>query len=129
MIEGNDLVFDNVNGYELLEPCVKALINKWPDAVFEYFCGEDFGECDELYLLPFVGMSEIFIYKNLELKTQWDNLNGSNEVDINSMLYFIARENDLTLVADDLNDKNIAEIIQVVKEVVNPTYCYGVDSL
>lgn len=129
MIEGNDLVFENVDGYELLEPCVKALISKWPDAVFEYFCGEDFGECNKWCYLPFVGMSEIFIYKNLESKTQWDNLNGSNEVDINSMLYFIARESDLTLVTDNLEDPSIAEIIRVVKDVVNPTCCYGIDSL
>jgi hypothetical protein len=114
MIGGNDIIFGAVGDSASLEACARIVRKRWPDARFEdavtgnkYACLTD---------VPFGTIKELLVYPSKEAEACWDaDRSDSPE---NSMLYIIARDEEITVVLDNPDTAEMQFILDGIRGVL-----------
>lgn len=111
MIGGNDIVFGAVGDSASLEACARIIRRFWPHVRFEdAVTGEKYAQMTDV---PFGGVTELLAYPSEEAEVSWDaDCTDSPE---NSMLYIIARKNDITVVLDNPKTAEMELILEGIR--------------
>jgi hypothetical protein len=114
MIGGNDIVIRSVGDSASLEACARIIRRCWPHVRFEdAVTGEKYARMTDV---PFGTVRELLAYPSEEAEACWDaDRTDSPE---NSMLYIIARENDVTVVLDNPGTADMQLILEGIHGVL-----------
>ena len=111
MIGGNDIVFPAVGDSAALDACARIVGRHWPDIRFEdAITGDKYQKRADI---PFGKIRELFAYPNAEAEAAWDA--DSPDSTENSMLYLIARPEDITIVLDNQNTAEMRSILDSIR--------------
>jgi hypothetical protein len=114
MIAGNDVVFSAVGDATALEGCARIVARHWRSARFEdAVTGEKYERPSDI---PFGAVRELLAYINAEAEAAWDA--DSADSPENSMLYFIARPDDITVVVDNPDAAEMRSILEAIRELL-----------
>lgn len=100
MIGGIDVRIPTRAGVSSSEVAVRAIRQKWPNAVFENGLTGD--RYDGFWNIPFGEIEELFVYKDSDAATIWDAKGAVDEAS-NSMIHLISDPDLLTVVVDEKN--------------------------
>ena len=114
MIGGNDIVFKAVDSAASLEACGRIIGKRWPLARFEDAVTGD--KYSRLADVPFGLVKELLAYPSKEAEASWDADRPDSPE--NSMLYVIARENDITLVLDNPDTADMRYIVKGIRSML-----------
>ena len=98
MIGGIDIQLRTAAGKESLEIAARAMAQLWPDAVFAH--GETAEVYDDVWLVPFYELEEIFIYRDSHSAEVWLE-KGAVPESLNHMVHLIYDPGLLTVVIDN----------------------------
>jgi hypothetical protein len=117
MIGGADIVIPVAHESEAIDAGIRVIACAWPDAVFQN------ADCPEIVLqydqLNQRAMNEVFIYRNLEIAKQWDELGAVPQL-ANTMIHIVKGNNALTVVTDDPNEMEMRAIIDAILQACEP---------
>jgi hypothetical protein len=116
MIAGHDIVFPAAGDAAGLEACARIVARKWRHARFEDAeTGEKYFRLEDI---PFGNVRDLLVYANPEAEAAWDA--DSPDSAENSMLYLIARPEDLTVVVDNPNTTEMHSILGAIRGLLRP---------
>jgi hypothetical protein len=114
MIGGNDIVFGAVGDSASLEACARIIRKRWPHARFEdAVTGNKYAHLTDV---PFGSVKELLAYPNEEAEACWDADRPDSPE--NSMLYIIARDEDITVVLDNPRTADMQFILDGIHGVL-----------
>jgi hypothetical protein len=114
MIGGNDVVFPAVGDSAALEACARIIGRHWPDVRFEDAITGD--KYENLGEIPFEKVRELLAYPDADAEAAWDL--DSPDSPENSMLYLIARPDDITVVLDNPNTAEMQSILSAIRDTL-----------
>ncbi len=123
MIGGIEIRIPSRAGDWSLEVSVRAIRQRWPQAVFENAESadryNDFGE------IPFSQVEELFVYRDSDARDVWD-AEGAVPLTRNTMIHLVADEEMITTVVDEA-DAEMEIIIGAIRsaladEILNISY-------
>jgi len=104
MIGGVDIVIPTgASPRDAMVVSLRLIKRIWPDVVIE---DADSGEKSVIggtELIP-EGMTDVFVYQNMEMAKKWDELGAEPEL-IDTMIHILVRQDEVTVVVDDPNSK------------------------
>ena len=123
MIGGNDIVFPAVGDAAALEACARIVARQWPNIRFEDAVTGD--KYPRLVDIPFGNVRELLAYPNIEAEAAWDA--DSPDSPENSMLYLIARPDDITIVIDNPDTAPMRSILGAIRDLlwIDILFAYG----
>lgn len=114
MIGGNDIVFPAVGDSAALEACARIVGRHWPDARFEDAITGD--KYQRLGDIPFGRVRELLAYPSASAEAAWDA--ETADCSENSMLYLIARLEDITVVIDNPETAEMRSILNAISDLL-----------
>jgi hypothetical protein len=111
VIGGEDIIVANpgVSPVEVLKAGAHLLRQHWSKAIFQD--PDTAKEFSRYWLVPFGQLREIMVYRDREAFESWQSM-GADESNANQMIHIIARAQTVTIVVDDSQSEEIAEILQ-----------------
>jgi hypothetical protein len=114
MIAGNDKVFPAVGDAAALEACARIVARQWPNIRFEdAITGDKYSRLSDI---PFGNVRELLAYPNAEAEAAWDA--DSPDSHENSMLYLIARPEEITVVIDNPETTEMRSILDAIRDML-----------
>ena len=116
MIGGNDIVFPAVGDPAALEACARIVGRHWPNVRFEdAITGDKYRRLDDI---PLDRVQELLAYPDADAEAAWDaDCDDSAE---NSMMYLIARPEDITVVVDNPDTVEMRSILAAIRDLLCP---------
>lgn len=118
MIGGIDIMIPTQAGPSSLVAAVRAIVQYWPNAVFENAVTGD--RYARLANIPFGRLDEVFVYRDAKTADAWDAEGAVPDLH-DTMVHVITDEDRLTLVVDS-TEGLIAELIAAVRSVLDGFY-------
>jgi hypothetical protein len=114
MIGGNDIVFPAVGDAAALEACARIVRRRWRNVRFEdAITGVKYQRLSDI---PFGKVWELLAYPNADAEAAWDA--DSPDSLENSMLYLIARPEDITVVIDNPDTAEMRSILDAIRDLL-----------
>lgn len=110
MIGGIDIQLPTRAGDSSLEIAVRAVRQRWPDAVYEN--AESGVRYDYFWQIPFGMLRELFVYRDSDVADRWNEDGAVPELH-NTMIHLIHDEGLITVAADE-QTATISELIQAI---------------
>ena len=111
MIGGNDIVFGAVDDSASLWACARIIRKRWPHVRFEdAITGNKYAHLTDV---PFGSVKELLAFPSKEAEACWDADRPDSPE--NSMLYIIARDEDITVVLDNPNTADMQFILSGIR--------------
>lgn len=115
MIGGIDIAIPTQAGDLSLVVAVRAILQYWPNAVFENgVTGERYARLADV---PFGRIGEIFVYRDSAVADAWEDAGAVPEL-YDTMVHVIADDDRITLVVDS-TDGFMAALIATVRSGLN----------
>lgn len=118
MIGGVDVIFrTRLSPAAALEPAVRAVVRRWPAAVFEDGMTEEL--FDRLATLPFGRLREVLVYRDRAAYDNWLRL-GADPRTADTMVHLLAyKYGRLTAVVDDDTNAESRVLLDAIEERLN----------
>jgi hypothetical protein len=112
MIGGHDILISTWGHSAAIDACLRVIHDFWPEAVFE---NAAVSSGVKSYWYFSIGCSnEVFAYRDGEIAKEW-NEKGADPALCNTMIHVLLSGRTVTLVVDDPDDPQIAEMLRAVQ--------------
>jgi hypothetical protein len=116
MIGGHDILI-LTSQPAAIDVCLRVIRHFWPKAVFENAAGNNGAESYDSFAIDC--SNEIFAYRDSASAVEW-NEKGADPSLCNSMIHILLSGRTITLVVDDPDDPQIAEILRTMRSELGP---------
>jgi hypothetical protein len=111
MIGGIDIAIPTQAGDSSLVAAVRAILQYWPDAVFEN--GLTAERYDRLLQVPFGRLEELFVYRDATIADAWDAEGAVPEL-YDTMVHLLTDDDRITVVVDS-TEGAMADLIAAIR--------------
>lgn len=115
MIGGSDFTFPTPAGALALRSTVRAIVDLWPNAVFEDADSETAPVTIDG--LQFGTLKEVFAYRDSQSAMAWEN-DGATAEQFNAMIHLVASTNGMTIVVGDPAEPDISALLSAVRRTL-----------